>query len=89
MKRLALVTAVMMAAMMVPAGASADGSKTGPYGEVVKKPKVEQPREKVTHAPVDAGLEDVNWVLVAVMMGVGGVVVLGMSRMSEYAYWLD
>ena len=90
MKKTMIALATIAVAVVMASGpVSADGAKTGPYGEVVKKPGVEKPREEVTHKPVDAGFEDINFAAMASLMAVGGVVLIGMSKLTRSAYWLE
>jgi hypothetical protein len=51
--------------------------------------KHEQVKGEVTHATVDAGLEDVNWLGIATVMGVFGITFFALSKFTSKVYLLD
>jgi hypothetical protein len=46
-------------------------------------------RENVTHDTVKAGIEDVNFMALAIAAGVVGLSLMGAAKLTQRLYWLD
>ena len=72
--------------MVIPV--MADGGQYGQYGGGVETPS-EQPKEEITHETIEAGIEDVNFSLVAVGMASMAFTFIIVSRVTQRVYLLD